>query len=310
MIEFKNVQLNINNIDISNDISFCIEDNTTTLILGNKNSGKSSILKMLAGIYKSYTGEILIDGINVKDKRYKNNKNAKKVAIINDKVEADPDINVLDYLTFYGSLYNTLNEKDLLNFIDEKLKSFSLMSYKYTNITQLDKENFKFIEIIRILIYDPDIILFDNLFFGDNVEYFEKMYEFIKTLTNKKTLIFASRNTNYIESICDNIGILDSGVLIILDKKEKVYKFADIVNKFEIKVIDSIDKAVALLNANNNVINISYDDNTIIFSLASNDVAHESKFIESEILNDLVNNGIKVYSYRKRQVRYEQLFNN
>ena len=78
MIEFKNVHLNINNIDISNDISFKIEDNTVTALLGGKNSGKSSILKMLSGIYKSYDGDILVDNTDIRCY------SKKKIAILND----------------------------------------------------------------------------------------------------------------------------------------------------------------------------------------------------------------------------------
>lgn len=302
MIEFKNVHLNIKNVDVSNDISFKIMDNTVTCFLGSKNSGKSSILKMIAGIYKSYTGEILIDDKNIRDFK------EKKIGIVNEQEEKDTYITVAEYLNFYGSLYDTIEKDQLSEFIDEMLNRFSLMSYKYTYMHQLEKENYKFVEMIRLLIYDPDIFLLDNLFFGDNVEYHEKMFAFIKTLIGKKTIIFASRNTNYIESICDNIGILDNGILIAFDKKEDIYKYADIVDKIEIKVLGDIDRVVSKLKENDKILNISYDDSSIVIALKSKDRYMDHKEIEYGILKSLIDNNIKVYSFRKQQVRYEQLF--
>ena len=302
MIEFKNVHLNIKNVDVSNDISFKIMDNTVTCFLGSKNSGKSSILKMIAGIYKSYTGEILIDDKNIRDFK------EKKIGIVNEQDEKDTYITVVEYLNFYGSLYDTIEKDQLSEFIDEMLNRFSLMSYKYTYMHQLEKENYKFVEMIRLLIYDPDIFLLDNLFFGDNVEYHEKMFAFIKTLIGKKTIIFASRNTNYIESICDNIGILDNGILIAFDKKEDIYKYADIVDKIEIKVLGDIDRVVSKLKENDKILNISYDDSSIVIALKSKDRYMDHKEIEYGILKSLIDNNIKVYSFRKQQVRYEQLF--
>ncbi len=302
MIEFKNVHLNIKNVDVSNDISFKIMDNTVTCFLGSKNSGKSSILKMIAGIYKSYTGEILIDDKNIRDFK------EKKIGIVNEQEEKDTYITVAEYLNFYGSLYDTIEKDRLSEFIDEMLNRFSIMSYKYTYMHQLEKENYKFVEMIRLLIYDPDIFLLDNLFFGDNVEYHEKMFAFIKTLIGKKTIIFASRNTNYIESICDNIGILDNGILIAFDKKEDIYKYADIVDKIEIKVLGDIDRVVSKLKENDKILNISYDDSSIVIALKSKDRYMDHKEIEYGILKSLIDNNIKVYSFRKQQVRYEQLF--
>ena len=118
MIEFKNVHLNIKNVDVSNDISFKIMDNTVTCFLGSKNSGKSSILKMIAGIYKSYTGEILIDDKNIRDFK------EKKIGIVNEQEEKDTYITVVEYLNFYGSLYDTIEKDQLSEFIDEMLNRF------------------------------------------------------------------------------------------------------------------------------------------------------------------------------------------
>ena len=289
MVEFKNVKLNIRNIDISNNISFSIPTNTVTCILGNKNSGKSSILKMLAGVYKNYYGEILIDGVDI---NYNNNS---KIDLVHDSIEND----------------NTMSNNKLIEFIDSMLKRFSLMSYKHTNISQLDKESYKIIDLIRVLINDPDIILFDNLFFSDNIDYNERLLNFIRTFIGKKTLIFVSRSFKYIENICDYLGIIEYGVLIAFDKKEIIYKMADIVSRIEVEVDDDINRAISILNDDNRVTNITYENNLITFSIVDSGYSMtEGKIreIENSVLKCLINNNVKVYSFKKQNIKFSQLF--
>lgn len=305
MVEFKNVKLNIKNIDISNNISFEIPTNTVTCFLGNKNSGKSSILKMLAGVYKNYYGEILVDGIDI---NY--NKNA-KIDLVHDTIENDDSITVYQYLKFYGSIYNTKTDEELVEFIDKMLKKFSLMSYKHTNVSQLDRESYKIIDLIRVLINDPDIILFDNLFFSDNVDYNERLLNFIRSFIGKKTLVFASRSFKYLEDICDYLGIIEYGVLLAFDKKEKIYKLADIVSRIEVEVDDDVNRTIAILNEDERVTNITYENNLITFSIVdSGYLMNESKIreIENSILKCLINNDVKVYSFKKQSIKFSQLF--
>lgn len=306
MVEFKNVKLNIRNIDISNNISFSIPTNAVACFLGNKNSGKTSILKMLAGVYKNYYGEIIIDGVDL-------NYNKKtKIDLIHDSKENDENITVYQYLKFYGNIYNTMNDEKLTEFIDKMLKKFSLMSYKHTNISQLDRESYKIVDLIRVLINDPDIILFDNLFFSDNEDYNEMLLSYIRPFIGKKTLIFASRSFKYIEGICNYIGIIEYGVLIAFDKKETIYKLADIVSRLEVEVDnDDVNRVVSILNDDQRVTNITYENNLITFSIVDSGYSMTEgriREIENSILRFLINNDIKVYSFKKQSVKFSQLF--
>ena len=303
MIEFKNVKFNFKNIDVSNDISFCIEDNTTTCFLGNKNSGKSVMLKMLAGIYKNYEGQILVDNQDIKEKI------DKKIGIILDKVERDPEITVSEYLYFYGGIYDTINKKELESYIDEQLKDFSLMSYKHTNINHLDTNTMKIVDMIRLSILNPDIMLFDNLFSTGDIDFNETVNNYLKKYLGKKTMIFASRNYDYLDNICDHIGILENGVVLLYDTKDKIYDFANVANKIEVKINSRIDDAISILNSNPNITNLSYDNDTITFSTVLNDLTISSKDFESNILKELVDGNVQVYSFKKQQVKFGQLFN-
>lgn len=303
MIEIKSLKLNINNIDILNELSFDIPDNAVMCILGNRNSGKSSLFKVLTGTYKNYYGEVLYDGVDI------NYLSDCKIDILHETREKDPDITVNEYLNFYGSIYGVENENELDAYINDMLKKFSLMSYKYTSLDQIDNENYKLVELIRISINDPNVILFDNLFSSDNVDFNEKLLEHIKGLTGKKTLVFASRSLNHIEDIVTHLAVLENGNLIACGRKEEVYKRAELSNKIEIEVIDKMQEAIEVLKNNSDVTNIVYNDKIISFSIVQSITYSSARNqVEAVILKELIDNGIEVYSFKKQRVRFEQLF--
>ena len=303
MIKIKNLKLNKSGIDILNELSMNIDDNSVTCILGSKNSGKSSILKALAGIYRDYYGEILYNDKDINE--YKE----VVIDIIHGDRENDANINVYEYLNFYGSIYGKYDKKELDYFIDVMLKKFMLVSYKYTNISVLDEYDYKFIELIRVLINDPKVILFDNIFSSDNIEFNERLLDFIKTLLKKKTLVFASRSLNYLEEIITDIAIIDNGSLVIFGKKEDVYKTAELSSKVQVEVISGLSEALDILNNNKNVSDIIYTENSISFSLATN-ISHAKgrDEIESGILKDLIAGNVNVYSFKRQRARFEQLY--
>lgn len=66
-IEFKNVSLRLNETQILDDINFKVEPGKTIGIMGNTGSGKSSLINLMVRFYDVTSGEILLDGINIKD---------------------------------------------------------------------------------------------------------------------------------------------------------------------------------------------------------------------------------------------------
>lgn len=303
MIEIKNLKLNIDNIDILSELSFDIPDNAVMCILGNKNSGKSSIFKVLTGIYKNYYGEVLYNGVDI------SYLSECKIDILHETRENDPDITVNEYLSFYGSIYGVEDEDKLDAYINDMLKKFSLMSYKYTSLDLIDNENYKLVELIRISINNPDVILFDNLFSSDNEDFNEKLLEYIMGLIGQKTLVFASRSLNHIEGIVNYLVVLENGNLVASGKKEEVYKKAELSNKIEIEVIDKMQEAIEVLKKNPDVTGIVYNDKIISFSIVANKTNPITRNqIEATILKELIDNDIEVYSFKKQRVRFEQLF--
>lgn len=295
MIEFKNVKFNIDNNSILSDVSFIINDRTTVSFVGNKGAGKTTILKLISSIFTNYYGEILINGIDV----YKNNQVS--IGFVSDEKEYNNYLTVFDFLSFYCKLYNfdeSLIEKE----IDRYLLLYSLMSYKYTNMTNLDDEIYKLIDIIRVILMNPDVLLFDNLFFSDNEDYLDKVTNIIKSLNGIKTIVIGGRNMLGLDNLSDNIGILDGGKLIAFGDLDSIYQKAEISRKYVVEIEGDENKAINILKDMDNVLNVLYNDNLITFSLGKN-----KKISASSVLKELVYSGVIVKSFTKDRVSLDHL---
>ena len=219
MIELKNVKLNINNIDILNELSFVIPNNSVFCILGNKNSGKSSIFKILTGVYKNYYGEVLYGGLDLDDTK------SCVIDILHDTREKDPDITVSEYLKFYGGIYKNLSEDELDTFIDTMLKKFSLMSYKYTSIDLIDNENYKLVELIRIAINDPKVILFDEPTSALDPELTGEVLDVMKKLAKEgTTMVVVTHEMGFARDVASRVVFMENGVVVEEGKAKELFE--------------------------------------------------------------------------------------
>lgn len=286
MIRFTNVKKSINGIDIIDDISFNIEKNTITLFVGSKNTGKSTLLRLIAGVYKSYFGNIEIGG---------------RCGIVFDQNETDTKLTVREYLGFYADIYK-LDMNEVEGKIDYYLNKYSLLSYKHSDLSNLDMGTLKILGIIRVLLFDPDIIVFDNLF-TDDFELNDRLLDIVNEYKGKKTMIFASRKMDYLIDISDNLGILSHGKLIAFGGKEKVLSMAEKNKRYIVEIASDEEKAIDILNKIEGISDLVYANNTISFLLINN-----AGINETMIMKMLIDNDISVLSFKKEQMTFEKVF--
>lgn len=294
MIKLSNINYKTKGIDVITNFNLSIPNNKTTCILGNKNSGKTSLMNILAGINNDYTGEVTIDGEDIKNKKI-------KISYVASLVEENVNLNIYEYLLFYMKL-NGIN-KDFDTEIDNLLNKSQMQIYKYTDWSLLNFEEKKIISIIRAIIIKPDIIFIDSIFAGINEDNIKRIKKLISLIKDKTTIVIAERDFSYLNDIVDYIiAIKDNKILIegyLIDILNKLTTG----NTIEMQVLDDVDKAMKVLSSNKRVNNISADSNRILFE-------YEGSEIDSnKILKELVDNDIKVISYKKDNTKYNNVLN-
>ena len=230
-IEFKNVSFKYPDADeyVLENISFKVDKGQTLAIIGSTGSGKSTIVNLIMRFYDVTSGEILIDGVNIKD--YKLEDLYNKIGYIPQKaVMFSGSVN---YNISYGSKINNTNIKKASKiaqadeFISKmKDKYNSLISQGGTNISGGQKQR---VAIARAIAKKPEILVFDDSFsaldYKTDLILRKELKDKVKNITN---IIVAQRIGTIINA--DNIVVLENGKMVgngthkTLLKKCKVYK--------------------------------------------------------------------------------------
>ena len=102
MIEIKNVTKKYGDKIAVNNVSFNVEDGEIFAFIGHNGAGKTTLIKSIVGIHDFDEGDILIDGINIKD----NPVECKKLmAFVPDNPETYEHMKAIDYINFICDMY-------------------------------------------------------------------------------------------------------------------------------------------------------------------------------------------------------------
>ena len=146
------------------DISLKITANTQLVIMGENGAGKTSLVKIIMGLYDDYEGEIYVNGINLKKINLKNYR--EKVGVLFQdyiKYESTIENNI-----YYGDL-NRFGHKDELNKILKKIKmdkyinnSAQRLGYQFEGGEQISIGQWQKLALGRCLFSNADVLIFDE----------------------------------------------------------------------------------------------------------------------------------------------------
>ena len=207
MIEIKKVSKRFDKIEAVSDVSLSIEEGQVFGLLGTNGAGKSTLLRMMAGVLKEDEGEILIDGEAVWDCV----EAKQKFFYISDEQYFFPNATPLDMAAFYKTLYPAFNEKRFRKF----LVKFTLQ--KDRKIQTFSKGMKKQLSILFGICSGVEYLFCDETFDGlDPVVRQTVKSIFAAELVNRSfTPVIASHNLRELEDICDHVGLLHKGGILL-----------------------------------------------------------------------------------------------
>lgn len=207
MINAVNVTKKFDNVIAVDNVSATIKNKNVFGLIGTNGAGKSTFLRMLAGILKPDSGSIEIDGESV----YENLNAKKKFFYISDEQFFFPNSNPKEIKQYYKALYENFNE----NRFNHLMKTFGLDENR--KIKTFSKGMKKQVSVICGICAGTDYLFCDETFDGlDPV-----VRQAIKSLFAQDiderglTPIIASHNLRELEDICDNIGLLHKGGILL-----------------------------------------------------------------------------------------------
>lgn len=245
IVEFKNVSFRYPNAeeDVLSNITFTAKPGQTTAFIGSTGSGKSTLINLIPRFYDVTEGEILVDGVNVKDVTQHE---------LREKIGYVPQKGVL----FSGTINSNLRygKKDVSEetvrkaaeiaqaseFIDVKPKKFETeISQGGTNVSGGQKQR---LSIARAIAKDPEIYIFDDSFSALDLKTDAALRKSLNEETGDSTvLIVAQRISTIINA--DQIVVLDQGKVVGIGTHKELLKNCEVYNEIALSQLSKEELA-------------------------------------------------------------------
>ncbi|NCB91213.1 MAG: ABC transporter ATP-binding protein [Clostridia bacterium] len=227
MIEIKGISKTFGQIKALSKLSGEIHEGSVFGLIGTNGAGKSTCLRMISGVMKPDEGAVFVDGEDI----YENEEKKRNLFFISDDQYYFPNSTPKDMKDYYSLFYPCFDEKRF----DELMKKFGLESGR--RIHTFSKGMKKQLSVLLGICSNTKYMLCDETFDGlDPVMRQAVKSLFATEIMNRDfTPVIASHNLRELEDICDHVGLLHKGGILLSkdleDMRENIHKVQCVVSE-------------------------------------------------------------------------------
>ena len=211
MLEIKNLTKTFGELKAVDDVSVTIKKGEIFSLIGPNGSGKTTIIKVIAGLLQPTGGEVVVYGSNISEDPIKSKS---QIGYIPDEPTVWSSMTGEEFLHFTGALFGISNEARAKK-ISELLSLFKLEGIEKNYFENYSRGNKQKFTIIAALLHSPKILLIDEPIVGLDPHSAEIAKNTFREFANDGGLILMATHTLTVaEEISDRIGVLKQGVLI------------------------------------------------------------------------------------------------
>lgn len=223
MLEIKNIKKSFNKLHVLKGISFNVLNGEVVSIIGPSGCGKSTLLRCINLLEKPSSGNIILDGVDITNKKNLTQVR-QKMGMVFQQFNLFSHLTVLENITLAPICEKLMDKDTAIKEAEKLLKSINLYDKKDNYPSELSGGQKQRVAIVRTLIMNPEIILFDEPTSALDPEMVNDVLDLIKKLVEKKiTIIIVSHEMSFIKECANKIIFLDSGKIEFMGTKEEAF---------------------------------------------------------------------------------------
>lgn len=197
--------------------------------IGHNGAGKTTTIRAIAGVLDFEEGNITIDGMSIKKDPVK----CKKItAYIPDNPDLYDHLTGIAYLNFIGDIYE-IGKSDREKAIEKYADAFELTSNLGDGVASYSHGMKQKLAIISALIHKPKLLILDEPFVGLDPKASLTLKNTMRELCNNGSAIFFSTHVLEVaEKLCNRIGIIKDGKLVVCGPTDEVIGNSSLENVF------------------------------------------------------------------------------
>lgn len=211
------------------DLNLHIQKGEIYGFIGHNGAGKTTTLKSVVGILDFDEGEILIDGISIKEDPMTCKKN---IAYIPDNPDLYEFMTGIQYLNFIADIFN-VDSNNRKQIIEKLTEEFEIKDNLVQPITSYSHGMKQKLAIISAWVHSPKLIIMDEPFVGLDPKAAHTLKEMMREVCDNGGAIFFSTHVLEVaEKLCDKVAIIKQGKLIKSGTMEEVKGDKSLENVF------------------------------------------------------------------------------
>jgi len=218
MIQLTDVTKSYDNTNVVDHLNLQIASGEIIGLIGHNGAGKSTTLKMIAGLVEPTSGLVQVMG---HDMQKESIKVKQKMGYLPEESPLYEAMTAGQYLLFFSELYR-MPRGQALKRIDQLLDSLGLPDRnKLTG--EFSKGMKRKTAIARTLLHDPELLILDEPNSGLDPLTSLFIINYLTTLKREgKTIVLSAHNLFHVETICDRVGIIKNGKLLVFDTMDVI----------------------------------------------------------------------------------------
>lgn len=201
------------------NVSLEVKPGEIFAFIGHNGAGKTTTIKAIVGILDFTEGDILIDGISIKDNPIACKE---KIAYIPDNPDIYESLKGIQYLNFIADIYK-VSKEDREREIKKYAEIFEITSALGDLISSYSHGMKQKLAIISALLHKPKLLILDEPFVGLDPKASHSLKQEMKNICNEGAAIFFSTHVLEVaEKLCDKVAIIKDGKIVSKGTMEEV----------------------------------------------------------------------------------------
>ena len=207
MLEMKNVTKTFGNFKALDDLTMTVPRGTVYGLVGPNGAGKSTAIRLMTGVYRPDCGEITMEGADI----YENPGLKARVGYIPDDIFYYPSASLEEMRRFYKGMYKEFDDQ----LFERLYEVFQLP--KKSPIRRFSKGMQKQAAFHLSICTRPDVLILDEPVDGLDPVMRRQVWSLILSDVAQRgtTVLISSHNLRELEDICDHVGIMDHGKMLL-----------------------------------------------------------------------------------------------
>ena len=216
-LEVRNIRKSFGEKEVLHGISFEVESGTALGLLGRNGAGKTTTMRILMDVFKSNSGEILLDGKPFEPAK-------QKIGYMPEERGLYPKRIVQEQMVYLAKLRG-MSKAEAVKSSKKWLEKLEIEEYANRKLETLSKGNQQKVQLAATLVSEPDIIILDEPFSGLDPVNSQILKDVVNEMIEEgRLVIFSSHQMSYVEEFCENIVVINHGDVVLKGELKNIKK--------------------------------------------------------------------------------------